>query len=185
MGDGIQGVAVTPEGLIWTSYFDEGVFGNFGWSDPLGCNGLVAWRQDGTAAYAYEPPDGIERVCDCYAMNADGNDIWICYDYDFPLVQIRNGQVEAHWQIPVHGADAFAISGNQALFRGGYGNQDCYHLLNLADPLAVEKSRFQLRDRQGEPIKAQRVAGRGDTLFLIRERDIFNLTVDDAKQLCR
>jgi hypothetical protein len=52
LGDGIQDVAVTPDGLIWTSYFDEGVFGNFDWSEPLGSSGLIAWRPDGTVAYA-------------------------------------------------------------------------------------------------------------------------------------
>lgn len=185
LGDGIQDVAVTRNGLIWTSYFDEGVFGNFGWSEPLGSSGLVAWRPEGTVAYAYEPPNGLDRICDCYAMNACGNDVWICYYTDFPLVQIRNGRIEADWQIPVRGADAFAISGDHALFRGGYKNRDSYHLLELAQQLAREKSRFQLRDRQGEPIKAQRVAGRGNTIFLLRDREVFRLTVEDAKQHCR
>lgn len=30
LGDGIAGLAVTPDGLIWTSYWDEGVYGNLG-----------------------------------------------------------------------------------------------------------------------------------------------------------
>jgi hypothetical protein len=144
LGDGIQDVAVTPEGLIWTSYFDEGVFGNFGWTDPLGASGLVAWQQDGTVAYTYQPGDELDHVCDCYAMNACGNDVWICYYTDFPLVLIRDGAVAAHWTIPVSGADAFAISEDHALLRGGYENPDEYHLLELSRPSAVLRSRFQL-----------------------------------------
>ncbi|MDT9722760.1 hypothetical protein QVE09_28095 [Paenibacillus sp. ClWae2A] len=42
LGDGIQSVQVTERGTIWTSYFDEGVFGNYGWADPIGSNGLLA-----------------------------------------------------------------------------------------------------------------------------------------------
>lgn len=183
LGDGIQDVAVTRDGLIWTSYFDEGVFGNFGWSEPLGSSGLVAWRPDGTVAYTYEPKDDLDRVCDCYAMNVDRNDVWIYYYTEFPLVLIRNGVVEAHWQIPVSGADAFAISRNHALFRGGYKDRESYHLLELTQPEAREKLRFQLRDRQGDAIKAGRVAGRGDALFLLRGREVFKLTVDDARGL--
>jgi hypothetical protein len=77
-------------------------------------------------------------------MDAAGNDIWICYDTDFPLVRIRNGRVEALRQIPVHGADAFAISGNQASFRGGYEDPNQYHLINLTQPSATVQMRFQL-----------------------------------------
>jgi len=66
------------------------------------------------------------------------------------------------------------------LLRGGYKNRDSYHLLELAQPSAREKSRFQLQDRQGDPIKAERVTGRGEALFLLRNREIFKLTVEDA-----
>ncbi|RYD53854.1 MAG: hypothetical protein EOP83_22815 [Verrucomicrobiaceae bacterium] len=89
LGDGIQDVAVTPDGLIWTSYFDEGVFGGLGRRATLESSGLVAWRPDGTVAYTYEPPNGLGGISDCYAMNACGNDVWIYYYTDFPLVLIR------------------------------------------------------------------------------------------------
>ena len=43
LGDGIQNVYVTKGNKIWTSYFDEGVYGNYGWEVPIGRNGLRAW----------------------------------------------------------------------------------------------------------------------------------------------
>lgn len=51
LGDGIQNVRVTRDGTIWVSYFDEGVFGNYGWSHPgppsIGAAGLVAFSPTG------------------------------------------------------------------------------------------------------------------------------------------
>src|SRR5260370_20638010 len=45
IGDGVQDVRTAPEGDLWVSYFDEGVFGNYGWSppgpEPIGAPGLV------------------------------------------------------------------------------------------------------------------------------------------------
>jgi hypothetical protein len=49
LGDGIQDLQVTSTGHIWVSYFDEGIFGNYGWSEPIGrvCDVMGAgsvWR---------------------------------------------------------------------------------------------------------------------------------------------
>ena len=42
LGDGIQDRVVKKDGTIITSYFDEGVFGNYGWDEPLGDCGPVS-----------------------------------------------------------------------------------------------------------------------------------------------
>ncbi|WP_440117757.1 hypothetical protein [Paenibacillus sp. QZ-Y1] len=65
LGDGIQSVQVTKNGTIWTSYFDEGVFGNNGWSNPIGSQGLVAWDEHGNKLYE----DHAADIADCYALN--------------------------------------------------------------------------------------------------------------------
>ena len=46
LGDGIQDCVVKKDGTIITSYFDEGVFGNYGWDEPLGACGLIAWTSE-------------------------------------------------------------------------------------------------------------------------------------------
>lgn len=53
LGDGIQDLYVTQQNIIWTSYFDEGVFGNNGWEVPVGKNGLRAWDEKGATLYKY------------------------------------------------------------------------------------------------------------------------------------
>ncbi len=58
LGDGINDVRTTPDGTIWVSYFDEGVFGNFGWGhpgpEPIGAPGLRAFSPTGEPVFAYD-----------------------------------------------------------------------------------------------------------------------------------
>src|SRR5262249_40802979 len=74
LGDGIQDLRVTPNGTIWVSYFDEGVFGNYGWNHPgpptIGGAGLVAFGPNGERRFAYDAEAaGTDAICDAYAMN--------------------------------------------------------------------------------------------------------------------
>jgi hypothetical protein len=45
VGDGIEHVFTTSTGDIWVAYFDEGVFGNYGWGGsgptPIGAPGII------------------------------------------------------------------------------------------------------------------------------------------------
>jgi hypothetical protein len=79
LGDGIRDVQVTADGRIWTSYYDEGIFGNFGWEDPVGKNGLVLWDSSGQRLYEYMPSDALDWICDCYALNVVSDDEAWCY----------------------------------------------------------------------------------------------------------
>lgn len=83
LGDGIQDCIVTDSGDIVTSYFDEGVFGNFGWEQPIGRCGLIVWSPGGGIKWQAE-----SDICDCYALNIDEkNHIWYYYYMDFNLVK--------------------------------------------------------------------------------------------------
>ncbi len=55
------------DGTIITSYFDEGVFGNYGWDEPLGACGLIAWTSEGTPLWKNEN----YSIYDCYAISLD------------------------------------------------------------------------------------------------------------------
>ena len=79
LGDGIQNTQVTGNGVIWTSFFDEGVFGNFGWEEPVGASGLVAWDVEGKQIFEYEPTKDLDHICDCYALNVVSEIETWCY----------------------------------------------------------------------------------------------------------
>jgi hypothetical protein len=88
MGDGINSVQTTDEGMIWTSYFDEGVFGNYRWNQPMGASGLNCFDSAGRILWEFKPPAGFDSICDCYSLNVANNAVWTCYYTDFPLVKI-------------------------------------------------------------------------------------------------
>lgn len=173
LGDGIQTVQATAAGTIWTSYFDEGVFGNFGWRQPVGASGLVAWEATGRKRYEFQSPEGLDTICDCYALNvASDDDVWLCYYTEFPLVKLHRKAVAGVWRVPVSGSHAFAVGRGHALFQGGYGEHDKYHLLPLGrDGKATQVATFHLGDEKGKRLQPARLAGRGDALHLIDGRD--------------
>jgi hypothetical protein len=56
LGDGIQDIQASRQGELWVSYFDEGVFGNYGWDQPIGAPGLVCFGQDGQVRWNFTAP---------------------------------------------------------------------------------------------------------------------------------
>ncbi|HVT79965.1 MAG TPA: hypothetical protein VHM90_04855 [Phycisphaerae bacterium] len=182
LGDGIQRTQATAEGIVWTSYFDEGVFGNFGWNEPVGAAGLVAWDAFGNKIYEYRPPNGLDTICDCYAMNvASETSTWIYYYTEFPLVHLRRQKIEGHWSIPIRGSDAFAVGRGLALFRGGYEARDNYYLFELAHAGTVRSIvKFSLNDEKGEAIVADEVVGRSESLYIRQGLRIFRYDVINA-----
>lgn len=146
LGDGIQSVQATSNGIIWTSFFDEGIFGNFGWNDPVGACGLVAWNAEGNKIYDFQPIDDLDCICDCYALNVESDaDVWLYYYTDFPLVHLHHRKVQSVWNMSIDGSDSFAISGHRVLFRGGYDDRNTYHLFALNKNGTVELlKQFQL-----------------------------------------
>lgn len=181
LGDGIQQVQTTASGTIWTSYFDEGIFGNYGWDEPLGASGLVAWDREGTRLYDFEPTGELGDMADCYALNvASESDVWCCYYTDFPLVHIQDRAIRESWSVPVKGSAAFAVAGDSVLFRGGYHAHDTYALCRLEPGGATLVREYTLVGPSGDPLKAERCVGRGSHLHLLSQGVAFRLSVEDA-----
>jgi hypothetical protein len=182
LGDGIKDTQATASGVIWTSFFDEGVFGNYGWQNPVGASGLVAWDGNGKKLYEFQRTDGLDAICDCYAMNVEAEHrIWIYYYTEFPLVLLDSRSIQSIWKMPHGGSDAFAISGNHALFRGGYKNRDLYQLFSLErDGTVALLAKIELRNENGERLIAERVVGRGDAIRFVSGQKMYQLDVQAA-----
>lgn len=119
LGDGIQDCIVTDTGNIITSYFDEGVFGNFGWEQPIGSCGLIVWSQEGDIKWKAN-----NYIYDCYALNIDEhNQIWYYYYDEFDLVKTDlKSDVVYKPKMQNDGFDVFLISkdGRTIVHDGGY-----------------------------------------------------------------
>lgn len=114
LGDGIEHVQVGEDGTVWVGYFDEGVFGNYGWGDPgpapLGAGGIVAWTANLEKAWELDPEEGL--VVDCYTLNVSGDEVLSSPYTDFPVVRIRAGEVTV---TPTRG-----VSGPRGILRSGH-----------------------------------------------------------------
>ncbi|MEW8559837.1 MAG: hypothetical protein AB2588_17765 [Candidatus Thiodiazotropha sp.] len=165
LGDGIQDLQVSSRGVIWTSYFDEGVLGNYGWDNPVGASGLIAWDKLGRKRYEYNPEQGLDHILDCYAFNLEADEIaWFYYYTEFQLVKIKGYQVVDYWNIPVSGSDSFAVYRNFALFHGGYDDKEHLYLVQLKqDHKAKTLYKIQLTNIS----VLDWVIARGDTMFIL------------------
>ena len=127
LGDGIQDCVVKKDGTIITSYFDEGVFGNYGWDEPLGACGLIAWTSEGTPLWKNEK----YSICDCYAISLDEEEnLWFYYYDEFRLVR-TNFKEDLVFEPPIEGSGAFSVapSGDTFLFQGGYQEHNKFYFL--------------------------------------------------------
>lgn len=114
LGDASEDLQTTPEGLIWVSYFDEGVFGS-----SIGRQGLVCFDKAGTPLFKYADfaeQNDLPMICDCYAMNVDQTGaVWLNYYTDFPLVRLRDFAAEQVWKAFGVLGKAFAVRGNEVI----------------------------------------------------------------------
>ncbi|MBH5318724.1 hypothetical protein I6N90_13035 [Paenibacillus sp. GSMTC-2017] len=157
LGDGIQSVQVTEKGTIWTSYFDEGIFGNYGWDDPVGANGLLAWDEFGNKLYENQ----VAEICDCYALNVvDEKEIWFYYYTDFSLGCISGGldQSKITFMNPeISGSSGFCTDGYHFLFDGGYGKHGTFILKKNVKPGSLSNGhKINFLNEQGKPLIADK-----------------------------
>ncbi|MET3208715.1 UNVERIFIED_CONTAM: hypothetical protein ABIC26_001654 [Paenibacillus sp. PvR008] len=180
LGDGIQNVQTTASGVIWAGYFDEGVFGNYGWSTPVGESGLVAFSSDGTKLYTNQTTE----ISDCYALNViSDEEVWLYYYMDFQLGQITD-RLSVEFVNPHNsGASGFIKQGQAFLFDKGYGKHEQYILTRLKPKRGFkEQHTVRFVNEAGQAIKAVDRDFRGDTLLLCEDHLIYKLRLYDIAE---
>src|SRR5262249_4405358 len=114
---------------IWVGYYDEGVYGNFGWgnaqgSAPIGAAGLLCFDRSGKKIWEYDAPEDVGTIDDCYALNVSSSGVWAYHYSDFPLVRVDCETMDlSTWSTPGHGGGALATNGEAVLLYGGYDTQ--------------------------------------------------------------
>lgn len=175
LGDGIQHLQADEGGNIWVGYFDEGVYGNFGWGGtgdaaPLGATGLVCFNAQGGKLWEYQPVSGTDFISDVYALNVFAKEVWAYYYTDFPLVRIRWDRNVQAWATKIAGARAFAVGNEKALMFGGYGDhRTSCRVLRLCNTEAVFDQRIALSLPEGGNLADATVTGRGNVLHVFAD----------------
>jgi hypothetical protein len=188
VGDGIEHVVTTRTGRVWIGYFDEGVYGNFGWGgaggpSPIGAPGLVRftdalqpdWRFPSHTDNPWGPID------DCYAFNVDGETASVCYYSAFPVVRVEGGTVTWWRNDVVSGARALAVSDRRVVLVGGLGpDHDWLVMGELADGQVRHRGEYRLVLPDGSPLQEAAVFGR--TLHLVSGAARYRLDLDDIPE---
>lgn len=105
----------------------ETIRSNYGWDEPLGACGLIAWTSEGTPLWKNEN----YSIYDCYAISLDEEEnLWFYYYDEFRLVR-TNFKEDFVFELPIEGSGAFSVapSGNTFLFQGGYQQRDKFYFL--------------------------------------------------------
>ncbi|MFZ5987722.1 MAG: hypothetical protein ACOYWZ_11435 [Bacillota bacterium] len=179
LGDGIQDMKVTDKNVIWTSYFDEGVFGNYGWHNPIGSYGLRSWNQEGESIYIHNNTDS-HFICDCYALNVvSDNEVWFYYYTDLLLGKIKGEKVD-YFDPKLSGADGFLIYDRYVLFRGGYDKRDEYRLFEFGKGGNLKETRLiTFTDENDKIIAADNFDCRGSRLLLRVGSKLYSIDLVD------
>lgn len=183
LGDGIEEVLATPMGQIWVGYFDEGVFGNYGWGgpgpEPIGSQGIVRFAPDLTEAwkYPYDADGGF--IADAYALNVDGESAWSSYYTDFPIVRIGSDGVTT-WRGGPSGAKALIVDGDRCALVGGYGaDRDRVLVGSLRREGFVAEASGVLRLPGGWKAGRRRFVARGSELHIFVGDRWYKIAVAD------
>lgn len=173
LGDASEDIQTTPDGRIWVSYFDEGVFGG-----GVGREGLICFDKNAVPVFRYSQfaeQNSLPFIYDCYAINVSvSGDVWLNYYTDFPLVHLRNLNLERVWRNFGSMGDGFAIRDGVSL----YTRES--HLISKSLELDHEESVVDARDETGSvlvPIAIPHLglAGRGSNLVVNNGKAIFSL----------
>lgn len=186
LGDGINDVAVSSASLIWTSYFDEGVFGNFGWGGgnsppPIGAHGLVCFDREGSQVWQYPNlEEGVEySIDDCYAMTIANDEVWLCFYSDFPLAHIDSRKQIKYWNNQIAGASTIAIDADKVLLYGGYSEDKTRICVQQCSEDGQIRSVFEGKLQLPEADKFMSVKGRCGALHVITDDCWHKLSISD------
>lgn len=181
LGDGINDVRCSPDGAIWVSYFDEGIFGNYGWNNPgpspIGESGLVKFDKSGAVLQSFDATAArTDTICDAYAFNlVSADEVWVYFYTEFPIVRIKDGAYRV-WRYGDAGATAIAAKGGRVALCGDYKNASRIRILEL-DKANTAKAAGEASFTIGnsKPPKNTRAVGVGENFYFVSDRKVYLL----------
>jgi hypothetical protein len=181
LGDGINHVQADAQGNLWVGYFDEGVYGNFGWQfgdGPIGAAGLSCFNLTGRKLWDFKSPEGFGPIDDCYALNVSGAGVWAYYYSELAFAFIDSNWRVRCWKTPRSGGDAFAVGHDRALLYQRTAGSSACTLFHLAEKDAVRAGDVELSLPTGVDLIKATIIGRGKELHVVADDTWFVFSLD-------
>ena len=195
LGDGIMHLQCDNAGNVWVGYFDEGVFGNFGWGgpdgpEPIGAPGLVKFSPDGEVRWAHDTREAVAlgySIDDCGALNVRDGEVWCCFYGDhaggeatYPVLRIA-GDDETVWRTPLWLVDAIAVEGDVITGISNAPNEPYWVTsVRLGDSSASKIAEVELAAFGILPGHPDAIMGRGSRLHVVKDGRWLSLTAEDV-----
>lgn len=178
LGDGIEHVHVTKTEEIWTGYFDEGVFGNYGWEVPVGRRGLVGWDNFGNKLDSLEE-DKEYYIFECLALNsvASGG-VWFFFSLDSKF-GVRKEQHTTYYSAEETTYRAFAVNGDTIVAHRGREDRILFELQREGNEYKTVRT-IELLKPNGIPLKPQLVNNRENKLLFLDGEELFMYEVKSS-----
>lgn len=182
LGDGIEHLQVAGDGTIWAGYFDEGVFGNFGWGGPgptpLGAGGIAAWSPGFEKTWELDPEGGL--VADCYALNVGPGEVLACPYTGFPVVRVKGQRVRVVPTSGVSGPAGIIAQGDRVGIVGTYRDPSLLIMGAIQDGAFHELERASLRAPDGAPLPMAQVHCRGSVAHFFAGGKWYSFDLDSV-----
>jgi hypothetical protein len=174
-GDGIEDIGIDGTDRIWISYFDEGVFGNFGWSHPgptgLGAGGINCFDRTGELLWQHNREDGTEYIDDCYAMNVSPRGVWFFFYSAFKVARVTEDFSVEYFDTPINGSHSFVTDGRRFVFSSQYSEPaTTFHATSLYKGKLVHRRKLSLSLPAGINADQIKMTARGDKLHVFTDK---------------
>ncbi len=178
LGDGIEDIKVTLSGEVWVGYFDEGIYGNYGWGrpgspEPIGASGIVQFNAHLEPAWHCPYPVGVGPE----SLNLIRDAVWA---RDGSILRISERQA-VWWTTTTDHARTLIAEGTTVALVSGYRDQmDRVLIGQVGSGDFTIDSKYRINFPDDRPLTAEaRVIGRGPELHVVTATDWYRLDLDD------
>jgi hypothetical protein len=160
-GDGIQCLACFDD-KVTVGYIDEGIYGNYGWTNPIGAPGVVRFDLEGNILWS----NSEHSISEVYAMTLDETGrVWF-YNYSpFTVVCSSYEEGSFYCQSGINGSNhLFATRrGDWVILDGGYHRKDQLYAFQFNEP----ETKWRIVTKIEEEEVNGHVFGRGSLLVAL------------------
>ncbi|QTD39490.1 hypothetical protein [Sporosarcina sp. Te-1] len=171
LGDGIERVYVTKDQEIWTGYFDEGVYGNYGWEVPIGSSGLVGWDAFGRKIDSLEEEQEY-HIFECLGLNgAPDGGIWFYFSIESKIGVRKDGKT-SYYSPEDNMFRTFAMNGETVTVHRGQETRTLSEMRREGDQYKTIRD-ILLMKPNGVPLISQMVNTRENTLLFLDGNELY------------